>query len=253
MGVFGEYADYYDLFYREKDYEGECDFLEAVFADLSGREVRSVLDLGCGTGGHCIPLSRRGYRVVGVDRSGKMLRRARDKARDISRGPRFECADIGELRLGEGFDAVVSLFNVAGYQKQSDQVHRMFETAGIHLNPEGVLVFDFWFAPSVMADRPHCRLKEVVSGDLSILRFADPVLRVEANRVDIDYRVLCLDKDRVAADIRERHEVRFFSLPEIEEFLRPHGLEVIRFCKWLQPESPPEEPHWNACAVARRA
>ncbi len=31
--------------------------------------VKSVLDLGCGTGGHAIPLARIGSTVLGVDRA----------------------------------------------------------------------------------------------------------------------------------------------------------------------------------------
>ena len=74
------YAEHYDLFYQHKDYEAECSFLEAVFQRFAGQPVRSILDLGCGTGGHALRLAQRGYVVTGVDRSAAMLAEARQEA-----------------------------------------------------------------------------------------------------------------------------------------------------------------------------
>ena len=55
MTVFGdEYAIAYDYLYHDKDYEKECDFLEAIFRK-HGKKVNTVLDLGCGTGGQQSP------------------------------------------------------------------------------------------------------------------------------------------------------------------------------------------------------
>src|SRR5207248_11417549 len=69
-GVFGpQYAEAYDTLYRDKDYSAECDAIEHVFRLYGIGPVRRVLDLGCGTGGHAVPLAERGYEVVGVDRS----------------------------------------------------------------------------------------------------------------------------------------------------------------------------------------
>ena len=73
-GVFGaEYAGAYDAIYAEKDYEAEVDLIERAAARFGDDAAASVLDLGCGTGGHAIPLARRGHRVTGVDRSPAML------------------------------------------------------------------------------------------------------------------------------------------------------------------------------------
>ena len=56
-------------------------WLEAVAASVGGKTIRSILDLGCGTGRFSGPLARR-FRatVVGVDPSLKMLAQARKAA-----------------------------------------------------------------------------------------------------------------------------------------------------------------------------
>jgi SAM-dependent methyltransferase len=48
---------------------------------LAGRSRGPVLELGCGTGRVAVPVARTGAQVIGVDRSGPMLRRARQRAR----------------------------------------------------------------------------------------------------------------------------------------------------------------------------
>src|SRR5260370_19420094 len=102
--VFGaDYANAYDVLYQDKDYASECDLIERVFAEYAaGRRVKGVLDLGCGTGGHAVPLAERGYEVVGVDRSAEMLRHAversradRDAAQVSSRGDQDEVHTSG--------------------------------------------------------------------------------------------------------------------------------------------------------------
>jgi predicted TPR repeat methyltransferase len=55
--VFGNYARFYDNLYSDKDYAAECRYLEKLFRRHSGRGVRSILDLGCGTGNHDLPLA----------------------------------------------------------------------------------------------------------------------------------------------------------------------------------------------------
>ena len=54
----------YDLIYEDKDYEGECNFVEEILQRFSPHPVETILDGGCGTGNHVIPLAERGYRVT---------------------------------------------------------------------------------------------------------------------------------------------------------------------------------------------
>lgn len=111
------YADQYDLFYGDKDYESECDLLERVFKRYSKEPVHTILDLGCGTGNHSIPLACRGYEVHGVDLSENMLAHALKKSQSgkINHPPVFSQGDVRSVDLGKQFDAVLMMFAVLGY------------------------------------------------------------------------------------------------------------------------------------------
>ena len=66
MAIFGDYARYYNLLYRDKDYAGETDFVLGTL-HRAGTTPQSLLDLGCGTGRHALEMATRGLAVTGVD------------------------------------------------------------------------------------------------------------------------------------------------------------------------------------------
>ena len=153
--VFGpDYAAAYDLLYAEKDYEAECDILEGIFG-TTPRPVRTVLDLGCGTGALTVRLAQRGYQVVGVDLSESMLDGARERARKAGRvALDLVRDDIRTVRLDRTFDAVICMFAVLGYQTSDEGVTDSLDTVRAHLAPGGTFVFDVWYGPAVEATGP---------------------------------------------------------------------------------------------------
>jgi len=65
------YPEYHKISYSF-GVEREADFIEAVFKRYAGSNVKSVLDIGCGSGRHMVELSRRGYDVFGIDKNPRM-------------------------------------------------------------------------------------------------------------------------------------------------------------------------------------
>ena len=118
--VFGTYGEYYDIFYDDKDYEQECDFVQKIFKKYSSFPVKSILDAGCGTGGHSIPLAFRGYEVTGIDASPVMIKKARQKAKEAGVNPTFRSLDIRDFDLKKKFDACISMFAVLNYLTETD-------------------------------------------------------------------------------------------------------------------------------------
>ena len=182
--MFGrEYAELYDLLYRDKDYESECDLLEEVFQHYGSGPVQTILDLGCGTGGHVLPLARRGYQVTGVDRSLEMLSRARQKAASDASGvgytlPTFHQGDVRTVDLGQQFDAVLMMFAVLSYQLTNDDVQAALRTVHRHLKPGGLFVGDVWYGPAVLAIHPSDRVKVIPTEDGEVIRIASGHLDV---------------------------------------------------------------------------
>jgi len=250
--LFGRYADFYDALYADKNYAAECDFLEHVFAEHGLGPGASVLDLGSGTGGHDIPLSLRGYAVLGVDRSVEMVEHALEKAAAAGADVDFQVGDVRSVTLGRTFDAVVSMFAVVGYQLTNHDLARMFATARKHLEPGGLFVFDGWFGPAVLMEQPEVKTKTVTdaSGD-SITRVARPTLDLVAQTVEVAYTVTRESSGHVVEATSEAHIMRFLFAQEISLFLELAGLELLVLGPFMDVSRPPTARDWNFSAVAK--
>jgi SAM-dependent methyltransferase len=252
-GVFGSvYADSYDSLYGDKDYEAECSVLENVFRNYGG-STQAILDLGCGTGSHAIPLAQRGYKVIGVDRSADMLARARTKAGSLA-GPNdlvFHHSDINELNLGQRFDAALMMFAVLGYQLKNADVTSALSTARRHLRAGGLLIFDVWYGPAVLHQRPSQRTKIIQTPTGRIFRAVSGDLDVGRHICSVDYQMWQLEGDRLVADITEHHRMRFFFPLELELFLQSSGFRLLRLGVFPDFGQDPSEETWNVLAVAQ--
>ena len=122
------------------------DEVRELSALLELRPGQRLLDLGCGTGRHAVPLAGRGLAVTGVDLSPAMLQRARARADDAGVEVELIEADARDLPHGLGpYDAVICLCEGAFCLVPDDAeplVHDRAILASIHdlLLPGGRLV-----------------------------------------------------------------------------------------------------------------
>jgi ubiquinone/menaquinone biosynthesis C-methylase UbiE len=85
--------------------DGERSVPRAAANLLRSRGASDVLEIGCGTGRFTVPLAAEGLRVVGVDRSGPMMAKLREKKGACL--VRLVAADALALPFSRVFDAVV--------------------------------------------------------------------------------------------------------------------------------------------------
>jgi SAM-dependent methyltransferase len=247
------YASTYDALYKEKDYEAECDFLEALFRRYSGKDIKRLLDMGCGTGGHAIPLARRGYKVSGIDRSAEMVAIAEEKAasQGLSDRIRFETGNIRSADLKNTFDAAICMFAVIGYQTSNDDLFATLQTVRSHLKPKGLFICDFWYGPAVLKQRPAERIKFFHQEEDRILRIASPEIDTQKNLATISYHLLRLRGIQLIEETQELHQMRYLFQPEMEFFFTQSKMELIHFCPFMDVGGEVNEDTWNVTAVAR--
>jgi SAM-dependent methyltransferase len=243
------YAAAYDALYRDKDYAGECDYLEALFRK-HGRTPRSVLDLGCGTGGHALVLSRRGYEVVGVDRSAAMLSIARRKADAAGLGIALVRGDIAGFRTPRKFDAAISMFSVMGYLADEASLSAALRAVREALAPGGLFLFDCWHGEAVAADPPVVRTRTFrLPGGGTARRTATPELDPAARTVRVEIR-LETASGGAREETVERHLVRYFLPGELRRLLEDAGLAAIDILPFRATEGIPSPADWTLMVVA---
>lgn len=256
MPVFEAYSQYYDLLYRDKDYAAEADYVHRLI-ERERPGSRSLLDLGCGTGRHDFLLSERGYTVTGVDMSAEMLKVAdaerseRAKSGAAHAPPSFAQGDVRSVRLGQRFDVVVSLFHVMSYQTSDADLRAAFETLREHAAPGGLVVFDAWYGPTVLTDRPVVRVKRLSGDGFDVTRLAEPVLHPNENVVDVNYQILIVDrKSQQTQELRETHRMRYLFVPEVRQMLERVGLRLDGAREFMT-DGELGFGTWNALFIAR--
>jgi SAM-dependent methyltransferase len=254
MKIFNYYAHYYDLIYRDKNYGAEVEFIKNHLLAYAPN-AKSILELGSGTGIHAFLLAESGYEVRGVDISEQMLARACDRLvglpPELAAKLEFSPGDVCSINLNQQFDVAIALFHVINYQTTNTRLQSFFQTIKNHLKPEGIIVFDFWYGPAVLSDRPSIRVKRLENDEVSIIRIAEPVMYPKQNLVEVNYQVLITDKiSGHVQELKESHQMRYLFMPEIELLLENVGMEVIKLGEWMS-DRPTGFDTWNGYCVAK--
>jgi SAM-dependent methyltransferase len=247
------YSKYYDALYIDKDYRGECDFLERLFAKYSPAKVRSVIDVSCGTGGHALILGGRGYRVVALDYSSAMVRVAMNKAKRMGVKVDFRITDMRRFSLKERFDAAISMFDSINYLQSEEEVLRTFATVSSHLKEGGLFILQYWNRAAVLKLGLQQRHKVVEDGDSRIIRLSDPVLERGRSRCRINFHIIVLRGKKLVDEFQEHHIMRLFSLKTIESLLKRAGFESLGSFRPFEVGVWANDNDWSVVTVARKA
>lgn len=227
MEVFKDYAYYYNTFYQDKDYKAEAMQIDVLLKKY-GSGVSTVLNFGCGTGKHDIELLKLGYNCTGIDFSELMIDLAKTNVKQEGVDIEFLVADIRVFESQKRYDSVISLFHVMSYQNKNSDIMAAFRSARMALNIGGIFLFDVWYGPGVLCDRPVVRVKEIEDERNKLVRIARPVMHDKENVVDVEYEVLVIDKKTGKTKvINEVHNMRYFFRPELEILLNEAGFELL--------------------------
>jgi ubiquinone/menaquinone biosynthesis C-methylase UbiE len=96
-----------------------------------------ILDIGCGTGEQSLFLAKRGYRVLGVDISRKMLTKANENAKEGKLEDKLSLVIASAEALpfrDKSFDDLISIFGVfnhiPGAEHAFKETHRVLKSGG---------------------------------------------------------------------------------------------------------------------------
>lgn len=159
----------------------------------------------------------------------------------------FTQGDIRSIRLEKRFDAAISLFHVISYQTTNADVTAAFQAAREHLNPGGIFIFDVWYGPAVLTDRPAVQIKRMANDQIEVTRLAEPEIYPNENRVDVHYHVFVREKaTNVVKELKESHGMRYYFKPEIELLAAQDELMTMHVEEWMS-GTPVGWANWGAC------
>jgi SAM-dependent methyltransferase len=253
MAVFNElYADQYDLLYEAKDYATECDLVETAFAQVRSEGLKSVLDIGCGTGKHALELAKRGYEVVGVDLSKAMLAHARRSALAVAdaQRPKFLHGDAKDFETGQVFESAIMMFAVIGYLVKNDDVLTALRNIRRQLKLGAPFICDFWYGPSVLAQKPEDRVRVLDLPEGQVVRATTTTLDTLAHTADVSFRLWEIGNEKKARRSQEVHRLRYFFPEEMRLMMQVAGFEMNSITAFPSLTEVPSDTTWNALVVA---
>ena len=129
---YGKMAKYYDLFYKDKDYNKEINFITDLINDR-----KTILDVGCGTGIHMHLLESIGYEVDGIDLSKDMLEIADSRVN----GKVYQ-SNLLYYKINKKYDVIISMFAVFNHLNSYEELEKGIINGYNHLKDNGILIID---------------------------------------------------------------------------------------------------------------
>ncbi len=188
-------AAYFNWHYRKPDVynyascEEESIKRERIAEILKGRSYKRILEVGCGEGYHSGVLAGMGESLLGIDISGKAIKRAAEMHAD-NPSVSFARADVLTFRPGGVFD-LVTCSEVLYYLSPEQGKKAALSLLEI-LAPGGFFLAVDIFASSESED--GLPLKKRGAGSIHSMLRAIPGLRTVDVRVFPGYEMLLLEK-----------------------------------------------------------
>jgi len=214
--AYSQLAGVYDEIVIDPCHGRWASFLHDLWsADTEG--VSSVLDLCCGTGLLAGELIARGYRVVGVDASDAMLKRARERL-----GPEVELSRMTLPDLaGQGvFDAAVCTFDGFNYLTP-DELRLTMAAVALRLRPAGWLIFDLHTDEMMNFTIANSAVAGESGGNGFVISST-----VDANARTCDTTIE-LTRPRAGDSFSEQHRQYFHTDADVRVSLQAAGFAVI--------------------------
>jgi SAM-dependent methyltransferase len=225
--LYNNWARVYDYFYLDRSQE------VSFWAEQASSYGRWLLDLMCGTAEVSLGLARRGYRVVGIDRSLGMLTVAGERLAAAADYPacnlalvQAEACTVPASRAA--FDFVL-IGGTGSFNHLDDrQAHRMLRGLSRLLRPGGGLGLELV--------NPHLVAELDVTRSFGPLRSLPPgllVWRTVTNRFDADNRLLhiqqrtSLQTGDDSSEFQEEFTLWVRSVAEIRRMLAETGFGEI--------------------------
>ncbi|MCS7201209.1 MAG: methyltransferase domain-containing protein [Dictyoglomus sp.] len=198
----------------------EVDFLEVV---IPLKKNMLILDLGCGFGRHSIEMAKRGYKVIGVDRSLELLEIAKKTAREenlinLEFYP-IEYKDLNQLTYS--FDVVLSLYTSFGLHSYREDKITLREIYKI-LKPQGKLFIDI--------ENREALLRHFIPYSWNIM---DKFVLLSEHKFEPEsgyYISRRIVYNRESGEVREFfRKIYLYTASELSNLLEEEGFKVLRF------------------------
>ncbi len=198
----------------------------AFYLDKIERYGSPVLELACGSGAYLVPFAERDIEAVGIDISGTMLKRAREKAADKNVSLELYTSDIRDFKLGQKFPLILLLGNSLQHLLTREDVEKCFASVKKHLTDDGRFIIEI-FNPSlkILSRPPDENVLDseydTPEGKFILTGYVDYDAATQINYIEWSYQNILTGKTK-----RFNFSMRQFFPQELESLLIYNGFKI---------------------------
>jgi SAM-dependent methyltransferase len=224
----------------------EKEFYIKLAKDLS---VKTIIDIGCGTGLLTTELAKQGFKMIGVEPSKLML----DVAIKNSEGLEIEWVQGDASSLGEfNADLAIMTGHVAQFYLEDEQWQNALKSIHKALKPGGYLAFESrnpnvqpwnnpnqkdntdWYAPNF-----HKKFYDPKKGEIE---YRAKLIEVDGELVTSEGHYLFT---KTGEELTSRNTLRFRTREEIEQSLKEAGFKIENvYGNWDKSIANEEKPEY---------
>ena len=224
MKLYSELAEYYyEIEKPGRKFIQEIRFLDSVFKK---HRIKTILDLGCGTGEHVQAMQGLGYSLIGVDLSQEMINYAKLRFPTSQ----FSVADMQSYSYPNHFDGIYCLFGTFNYLLEEHSIQNSFDSIRRNLKNSGLFILEIWNAIpfQLIKRKPITTVSQTNYKGLIIQRNRGFKLKtieqsqISPTLVEVNY-IYMLDKK----EVKDRHLMRVFNLDDMSELVKKNRFEIL--------------------------
>lgn len=240
-------SNYYDILYAHKF--GFIEKSHAIIQLLKKYGLttsNTILDIGCGTGGHALYIASAGYSVFGIDISPYMIYKAQKKcSKKLSLD--FQCLSIDQLPKKNHFTHAYSLNNVINCLQDKSDLITFLNHISEKILPGGIFIFECWNAETVLRTPPFPIQDTIKTNKIVIQRTVQPTLIPHEEIVYLDY---LYEMDNTKELIR--HRIKLFSDQFIRETVQSTGFNILFMFDNIKTQQPVIDTTRERCYIVQK-
>ena len=223
MGAYEGFAEVYDWFMDDIDYDSWVDYIERIWSSYN-KTPKLIADLGCGTGNVTERLANKGYDMIGIDISEDMLAEAREKSYENENQIIYLLQDMREFELYGTVDIIISLFDSLNYITEEEDLLKVFKLVNNYLEPKGLFIFDL---------NTKYKFKNIL-GQNTFTQTDDDAAYIWENYYDDDseineyyLNIFVKDNDGRYERYEEVHHEKAYEIDVIKDLINKSGLKLL--------------------------
>ena len=201
---------YYKLLYRNRNEDEARLFIDNILKKINIEPNSKILDLACGTGRHSIYLSKKGFDVVGIDKSKKNIITAKENENE--KLIFFQQEMTKDINMQ--FNAIFNFFTSFGYVDHKYN-YNTIENISKNLKKGGLFIIDFLNQKIVRKNLVEYEEKNIENINFNIHRY------IENNYI---FKEISFEHNETKYNFKEK--VMLLDLKDFENYFNKNNLKI---------------------------